>query len=224
MTDAQRSSLAQVFTCVNSVYEQCRNLTRDAVRLLRDNEGIFLNQIKAWDWASRPNDHFLEQEFSCIRRCWLNYTVGGGPPQQGALFLFEFFNPHRPVIPSLLFGVGDAGSAEFDSLDRWATVHTILDAERGDPKYTIDQDGPLAMVITCEQKRCPHITLVQVPLESISNQSELERVVVRPMAALLKGDRASAKSLLEHVPVIPWPIRGVDAVAEEEDEDASEHP
>lgn len=215
----ERPSLATVLNYVNSFHEQCRNMARDTVRLLRDNHQLYLAHRQRWDFAAKPNDHFLTQDCSSVRRAWTTF-VPSGDSQRGAIFVFDFFRPHKLVIPSLIYGAAYAGSDGFDSGDRWATYNVIVDAEKGDQAVTVRHDGPIAIVTGAMPKRFEESAMVRVPLEAITDQDALEKMVVEPLAALLHGERATAIDLLTSVPTEVWP--SIQAGSTEEEEDDSE--
>lgn len=210
-------SIAEVLNFVNSFYEQCGNLVRDTVRLLRDKHQIYLTHKKAWDYVIKPGDHFLEQDYGSVRRTWLTY-VPDGNAERGALFYFEFFHPHRRVTPALIYGAVSPGGAGFDSADRWASFYTITDPEKGDASVFVTFDGPIVMVTGAIPERYEESLLVRVPLETITDQLALERIVVRPLAALLRGMRSEAINLLGGVTTERWPTVRAGTPEEEENE------
>jgi hypothetical protein len=210
-------SIAEILNFVNSFHEQCGSLVRDAVRLLRDKHQIYLTHKRAWDYATKPGDHFLEQDYGSVRRTWLTY-VPDGNTERGALFYFDFFHPHRCVTPALIYGEVYPGVAGFDSADRWASFYTTTDAEKGDASVSVAFDGPIVVVTGTMPKRYEESMLVRVPLETITDQLALERIVVHPLAAMLRGKRSDAISLLSNVTTDPWPTARVGTTEEEENE------
>lgn len=215
------SSIADVLNFVNSFHEQCRNLVRDAVRILRDESRIYLTRKSSWDYADKPNDRFLDQDCSCIRRCWSAF-IPSGDISRGALFHFEFFHPHRRVTPALMYGAFDPGPSGFDSVDRWAAFYATTDVEKGLSTVRVSHDGPITVVTGSAPKRFVEVELIRVPLELITDQSALSTTVVAPLAALLLGDRAGAIDRLASVATEHWPSALTTAVEEETEEDDPE--
>lgn len=216
MTD-KTLSIAQVLNYVNSFHDQCRNMVKDAIRLLRDNHQLYLTHRESWDYAVKPNDRFLTQDYSSVRRAWATF-VPSGDIKRGAIFFFDFFHPRSLVTPSLIFGTVDPGNSGFDAADRWASYNIIVDAEKGEQSVTLSHDGPLAIVKGSMPKRFEESTLVRVPLEAITEQQVLERIIVEPLAALLKGERATAVDLLSGLPTELWPSLQTGPTDEEEDD------
>ncbi len=215
--NVQSPSMGMILNFVNSFHEQCRNMVRDAVRLLRDEHQVYVTHEPAWDYAVKPNDRFLAQEYSMVRRAWATF-LPGGDIQRGAIFVFDFFHPRRPVEPSLIFGTVYPGSTSFAAADRWASYNTIVDPEKRDQPVTVDHDGPFTVVSGTMPQRFEESVLVRVPLEGITDHQALQRMVVSPLAALLRGERAAAKDLLSTVPTEPWPAVQVGSTEEEEDD------
>lgn len=208
------ATLAEVFSFVNSVHEQCRNLIRDTARLLRDNHQLYLDHKKAWDYCSKPNDRFLEQEYSMVRRFCCTFLPADNT-QHAAVFLLEFFHPHRLITPSLTFGSLDPGEHGYGAIDRWASYHAVTVSERRESAGCVVNNGPIAIVTGKPPKEFPQAALVRVPLESITDQPALERIVVSPLAAMLRGCWDEALKVLEGVRIEPWPSDQVDTSDEE---------
>lgn len=217
MADADTPTLAQVFNFLNSFHEQCRNLVRDAVRLVRDERGIFLTHKKEWDYAAKPNDRFLDQDYSCVRRCWMPF-IPAADVSRGALFHFEFFHPKRPVTPALMYGTVDPGTEGFENMDRWAAHDSIAHAEQGESTVTISDNGPLTIVRSERPGRFKEAVFVRVPLESIVDHAALVQHVVHPLLALLCGDWEDAKRCLSETQWERWPLTTMAAPDDEEDE------
>lgn len=215
----QTPSIATILNFVNSFHEQCRNMVRDAVRLLRDNHQLYITHREAWDYAYKPNDRFLTQQYSSVRRAWATF-VPNGDLQRGAIFFFDFFHPQILVKPSLIFGAVCPGSGGFDSLDRWTPCKVIEDVETADASSAVTCEGPITIVTSTMPNRFAEAAVVRVPLEAITDQAALEKMVVEPLAALLRGERPTAIELLGSVPTEVWP--SVQAGPTEEEEDDSE--
>ncbi len=214
-------SIADVLNFVDSFHQQCRNMVRDTVRLLRDTHQIYLTHHKGWDYAAKPNDRFLEQECSSVRQTWSTF-LPTGDVQRGALFCFDFFRPNRRVTPALIYGGVYPGSAAFDAVDRWATFYTIADAEKGESSVTVTHDGPIAVVTGTTPERFEEATLVRVPLETITDQPALERIVISPLAALLQGKRSEAIASLAGVTTEMWPSPQAEIIDEEDDDESED--
>lgn len=211
------TSVADVLKFVNSFHEQCRNMVRDAVRLLRDKHDIYLTHNRAWDYVSKPNEHFLEHDYSTVRRTWTTFFPSGDV-SCGALFYFEFFHPNRYVEPALMYGALQPGSAGIEIADRWAAYYTTVDVETDQPTVTVTHDGPIAVVVGAMPKRFEEATLVRVPIETITDQTALETIVVRPLTELLRGNRAEAIAALVGQTTEYWPSSKTTLIDEEEND------
>jgi len=214
----KKTSIAEVLNFVNSFHEQCRNMVRDAVRLLRDDHQIFLSHGKTWDYTNKPNDRFLDQDYSMIRRTW-SIFIPSGEIVRGACFNFEFFRPNYQMSPALIYGAASPGNKGFSELGRWTHFYTTEDAEKGGQNIKLDQDGPIAVVTGTMPRQFEESAFVRVPLEAITDQGALLRMVVSPLAALLKGNRSEAIQLLSNVPTELWPS-GQPAVETDEQNDS----
>ncbi len=199
-------TLAEVFNFINSVHDQCRNLLHDTVRFLRDSSQIYLNRKKEWDWCKKPNDRYLDQEFSLIRRTQSTYLPApGGDIHCGALFSFEFFHPRRPITPQLLYGTLNPGDAGFSSCERWTTYYTIVDVEQGKDSSTVESNGKIAVVKGTFPRTFVESHLVCVPLDSITDEATLTQIVVEPLTDLLRGDHGKALERLDQIETLSWP-------------------
>ena len=105
-----------------------------------------------------------------------------------------------------MYGSLDPGGNGFDDIDRWASYNTTFEAVKGKSEFKVQHDGSLNIVTTSMEKHFTEARLVKVPLESIRNSDDLQRIVVEPLAALIQGQYKESKNLLEKVDTMPWPI------------------
>lgn len=210
----QPPSLAQIINFVNSLYQQCRDIIRDTVRILRDDEQICLAHKKTWDYTFGPNDRFLEQDCSLVRRCWSTFLPTENV-QRGALFDIEFWRVNQLVTPALTYGALNPGVVGFTAADRWAPYNTTFYAETGTGKIAVTHNGPIAVLTGEMPNYFEEATIVRVPLESLVDQASLRRCVVLPLAALLKGRQQEALALLEGVTTELWPCKPTNVLEEE---------
>lgn len=211
----QVTSIGQVLGFVNSFHERCRNMIRDTVRMLREESSIYLQRNYKMEYCDKPNDRFLDQECSMVRRSWCVY-VPTNEIRRAALFYIEFCHPHRYVTPALIYGAMSYGDADFSAVERWAAHKLIIETEKRDPSVTVTFNDPITIVTGAMPLRFEEAACVRVPLESIADEAALKRIVVAPLSALLRGSQAEAASLLSGVQTEHWPSATSAAVDEDE--------
>ena len=214
MTDEQTITMQDVFEYVQDVGRQSKLIIKDTAQALRKETGCYFKHMKAWDYMIKPkNEHFLDTQFG-ISRAWVTY-VPEGALSLAVLFYIQFYYGKHPVVPSLMYGSLDSGTdKDFDTTSRWASWGAIMDVERKKDSVSVEIDGPFSIVTSTKESRFKEARLVRVPLESITSWEDLQRIVVKPLAALVCGDVEKARELLQEVETIQWPIR----FAEIEDE------
>ena len=112
------------------------------------------------------------------------------------------------------------GSIDWGPVDRRASSSIVIDAEKGEQSVTVSHDGPLTIINGAMPDRFKESAFVNVALEAITDQPALERIVVAPLAALLRGERTVAIDLLRNIPTVLWP--SVQAGPTEDEEDDTE--
>lgn len=210
-------SLARVMNFINSLHQQCRDVIRDTIRLLRDDHQICLAHTNAWDYCIKPNDRFLEQSCSVVQRCWSTFipTEDNG---RGVLFDIEFCRVNQLLTPALLYGAVDPGAAGFGAVSRWASYNTTHYAELGTANLVISHKGPIAVLAGRMPDYFEEANLVRVPLESIVDQDALRRIVVTPLALLLHGKHEEVLASLQGVTTETWPCKPINVPEVESDE------
>jgi len=213
MSDDRVATLQEVFEYLQDVARQSRRIIEDAVEALRKETECYFEHMRAWDYVTKPNDHFLETRFG-TPRAWVTYV-----PRENllaALFYIQFYGK-PPVVPALMYGSLDLGKRSIDKIDRWAPFNTIRDVERSRKGIKAEQDPPFS-IVTSRRKDCfSEARLVRVPLESITSWENLQRIVVKPLVALVRGDVEEARALLQEIETIQWPIGFAGTEEQEED-------
>ncbi|MBA7627219.1 MAG: hypothetical protein GH143_10865 [Calditrichaeota bacterium] len=213
MTNNQKPTLRDVFDYMLKVYKQSKLMVKDTVEALRDKTRCHFVHQKTWDYATRPNEHFLDGDSFGVSEAWVTY-IPEGEIKLAVLMYFQFFSSKHFVDPALTYGSLNPGKMNgFDDIDRWAPYNTIYETERGEGKCVVRHDGPISIVTTSLEKHFHEAHLVKVPLESIRNIDDLHRIVVNPLTALIRGEVKEARKLLEEVETMQWPV----IIAHEED-------
>jgi hypothetical protein len=195
-------------------------IIRDAVEGLSQETRCYFEHRRQWDYAQKPNDHFFETQFA-VSRVWIAF-VPEGTLSLGAIFYLQFYHGQRFVTPAMMYGSIDPGiDKSFDDLDKWALTLTrlIQHVEQGKDDSTLAHDGPLNYVTSGRRDCLSEARLVRVPLESITSRDDLQRIVIKPLAALVRGEVEEAKALLKDVETEQWPshiIQVEDGVEETE--------
>jgi len=213
MSDDRVATLQDVFEYLQDVARQSRRIIEDAAEALRKETGCYFEHMRRWDYVIKPNDHFLETRFG-TSRAWVTYA-----PREKlltALFYIQFYGK-PPVVPALMYGSLDLGKRSVDKIDRWAPYNTVRDVERGKKGIKAEQDSPFSIVTSARKDCFSEARLVRVPLESITSQDDLQRIVVKPLAALVHGKVAEARELLKGVETIEWPPRFAETEEQEEE-------
>jgi hypothetical protein len=217
MSNDQVATLQDVFEYIRQVTRQSQLIIMDAVEALRRETKCYFKHMDTWDYVERPNVHFLDMERLSISRVWVTF-VPEGMPLLGALFYIHSFQAKQLLEPALMFGALDPGGDKgFDEIDRWAAYYTITDVEGGQACAQAIQDGPSITVTNTRPGCFAKARLVRVPLESIASSDDLQRIVVKPLVALVRGEVEEAKKLLEGVRTMPWPT-GFAGAEDQEDE------
>jgi hypothetical protein len=134
------------------------------------------------------------------------------------LFYLQFYHMHRFVVPALMYGSVDPGpNSSFDQMNRWASVHIVQYVEQGREDINVECDDPLIYVTNTIAGDFATAVLVRVPLASITSWDDLQRIVVKPLVALVQGEVDTAKDLLQGVETLSWPT-GPAETDDEEDE------
>ena len=213
----QTTRLQDVFSYLLDVTRQCQRLVQDSVEALSRETGCYFEHMKTWDNVVRPTDHFLDRSFSAVPRVWLTY-VPRGNLKLAVLFYFQFFHTNYQVTPALMYGTLDPGpDQDFDDIDRWASWAAIVRTEQGKEGISAELDDPFRVVNCTWKKFFLRARLVRVPLESITSWEDLQRIVVKPLTALVRGEAEEARELLNGVETIPWPAY-LDKTEDQEDE------
>ncbi len=213
-------TLQGVFSYVEEVYRNCRLMIMDAAHELKMATGCYFEHVYKWDYVSRPNEHFLnsDQRYSASR-CWVSY-VPKGELKRGVVFSIQF-HAKRVVEPTLIFGsfLWEPSYSEADY--RWAPYHAVVLAEE-DRKDVVTVDEGEVFTKVCGQgtNYFTDALLVRIPLEAINDTAALKRIVVDPLAAMVKEDNDKAAEQLADIR-IPWPV-GVSEPEEAEDVDEEE--
>lgn len=220
MSAESTCTLQQVLVYVADVFRNSRLMIQDAARELRNATKCHFEHFGKWDYTWRPNEHFLyEDQNGFTSRAWIAY-IPNGELCRGAMFYLEFYGTQSVVEPALMYGSFDLGSKAPEAVNRWALPHTIIRAEEQHPTVTVQKHSVLTTVLGTGEESFPEAVLVRVPLESIRDMDCLRRIVVAPLAALVRGNNDEAVKLLEGVRTIPWPVEM--RVTKESDEDEQE--
>lgn len=203
-------TLQDVFTYVESVYRNCRLMIQDSVHELRIATKCHFEHVYKWDYTQKASDHFLIDGPSCPSRCWVTYRPIG-ELGRGVLFSLQFHAVKRVVEPSLIFGSVLIGPNGQDTLNRWVAFNSIVHAEEGRPGIKVSKGDPLVTVAGDGVNIFSEAVLVRVPLESLHDTDSLQRIVVAPLASLVRGDRAGAERELAGITTLPWPVETSEA-------------
>ena len=221
MTNEQPITMYEVFEYVWEVSKQTGRLIQDAAEALYKETRCYYKHMRAWDYTAKPNQHFLKTQFG-ISRAWVTYVPEGELPL-AALFYVHFFNSRYQFEPALMYGSLDPGPGkDFEQVNRWASWYMITDVERKKEGTQVAVDGPFSIVTSTKENRFKEAWLVRVPLESLTSWEDLQRIVVSPLAALVRGEVEEARELLQDVETIQWPFRFAEADEEEEEEEIEE--
>ncbi|MCP4537484.1 MAG: hypothetical protein GY832_10090 [Chloroflexi bacterium] len=206
MTDDQTTTLYDVFKYTWEVGRQTRLMIREAAIALHKETQCHFKHMRAWDRTMKPSEHFLQTQFG-ISRAWVTF-VPQGALSLASLFYVQFYYGKHPVVPALMYGSLDPGAGKaFDKVDQLASFYTILDVEREEDGVSVKLDAPFSIVTSMKNDRYKEARLVRVPLESITSKEDLYRIIVNPLAALVRDEVEQARELLQEVETIQWPIR-----------------
>lgn len=208
MTPDNQTSLQEVLSYVSRVYRQCKLMVQDAAEALYEETGCYYSADKRLGYVGRPSTNFIGDDFPGLTRYALVVYVPAGELRTAALFFLDFARRTRRFRPALAYGALDPGARSVDDLSTWAAYYCVMHQEEGQAGFDVCPDGPLMRGTCSVPDYFPSYSVVRVPLLSIGSTDDLHRVVVRPLAAMLQGDLAGAKRLLEGVETEEWPVVG----------------
>jgi hypothetical protein len=220
MTNENTASLEEVFYYIQDVYKQCQSIAKDTADSLRKETQCYFEHKKEWDFSRRPGEHFLSRDFFATSKVWLTY-VPVGNLDLAALLYFQFFHSKLDIQSAMMYGsLAPLEIGNFEDIDRHASYRMIRYTEEGWEGFDYKIDGKITIVTSTKENHFPEAHLVRVPLESIRGTDDLNRIVIKPLSELLKGNIEKTRELLDNIDTIEWPI--LHDVSFEEDEEEIE--